>query len=350
VGWGHAAALSRARTIRRARKFPEPAAAGRRLTGNATDRATPPARARIAEPGRSHAVFHAALNLVRPAALLLAATVATACVGTAGASEPTRSAVPTPKPNPDRVVFRVDWDGGFVAPGTILGRLPQIVVYADGRVIVQGPQIEIYPGPLVPSLQVRALTPEALARLVQLAKDKGLLKDAHYDLAGIADATTTVLTLDIDGRTYRVSAYALMEAGDAAVPGFGGMDEATRAGRAALREFIDGLSGIPEADFSGPWTVFEPTALRLFAAPAGQRPDDVVQPGGPVAWPLADLGRAGAPVGDGSLGFRCQVVAGDDLATVLPLLQSSNALSVFTSGGGEWSLIVRPLLPGETGC
>lgn len=295
-------------------------------------------------------MFRAALRLARPAALLLVAAVATACTGTAGATEPSATPVPSPTPNPDRVVFRVDQDGGFVAPGTILGRLPLIVVYADGRVVMPGPQIEIYPGPLMPALQVRTLTPGALARLVQLAKDKGLLHDAHYDLVGIADATTTVLTLDVDGHTYRVSAYALMEAAidDPALPGTG--DNDATAGRAALRSFIDALTGVPESDFTGPWAGYEPAALRIFASPAGGRPDDMVTPPAPVAWPLGDLGKAGAPVGNGDLGFRCQVVSGADLATVLPLLQDANQLSTFRSGGIDWSLIVRPLLPGETGC
>lgn len=295
-------------------------------------------------------MFRAALTLARPAALLLVAAVATACVATAGASEPSATPVPKPTPNPDRVVFRVDWDGGFVAPGTILGRLPQIVVYADGRVIMPGPQIEIYPGPLMPALQVRTLTPEALARLVQLAKDGGLLNDAHYDFIGIADAVTTVLTLDVDGRVHRVSAYALMEAGADGSDWANDMDEATKAGRAALRSFIDALTGVPESDFTGPPTAVEPTALRLYAAPAGDSPDDAIPAGEPVAWPLGDLGKAGAPVDGGALGFRCQVVTGEDLATVMPLLQAANQLSVMTSGGTGWSLIVRPLLPGETGC
>ena len=291
-----------------------------------------------------------ALRLARPAALLLVAAVATACTGTAGAAGPSATPVPSPTPNPDRVVFRVDWDGGFVAPGTVLGRLPQVVVYADGRVVMPGAQIEIYPGPLMPALQVRTLTPDALARLVQLARDKGLLRDAHYDFAGIADATTTVLAVDIDGRRSTVSAYALMEAGADGSDWADAMDDATKAGRAALREFIDALTGVPESGYTGPWAGYTPTALRIHASPAGPRPDDVVPAGDPVAWPLADLGAAGTPVGDGLLGFRCQVVSGDDLATVRPVLDDANQLTLFRSGGGEWSLIVRPLLPGETGC
>jgi hypothetical protein len=331
-------------------RFPEPPAPDGRQTGNANGSGTNPRPGPDRGTRETSTVFRAAFRLARPAALLLAAVVATACTGTAGAAEPSPSPEPTPSSNPDRVVFRVDWEGGFVAPGTILGRLPQIVVFADGRVVMPGAQIEIYPGPLMPALQVRTLTPDTLARLVQLAKDKGLLVDAHYDFAGIADATTTVLTIDVDGTRSTVSAYALMEAGSASSDWADAMDDATKAGRAALRAFIDALTGVPESEFTGPGAAYEPIALRLYASPAGARPDDgSVAPGEPVAWPLADLG-AGSPVGDGALGFRCQVVSGPDLATVRPVLDTANALTVFRSGGADWSLIVRPLLPGETGC
>jgi hypothetical protein len=288
-------------------------------------------------------VLRAAINLARPAALLLVAAVATACVGTAGAAVPSA----TPAPDPDRVVFRVDWDGGFVPPGVVLGRLPQVVVFADGRVVVQGPQVEIYPGPLMPNLQVRTLTPDALARLVELAKDNDLLRDAHYDVVGIADATTTVLTINLDGTIHTVSAYALAEAGMDDIGGDGTMDEATREGRAALRAFVGALTGLPEADFADAWAPFRPAALRIFTSAAVADPE---LPQAPVAWPLGDLALAGQPVGDGSLGFRCLAVSGDDLATLLPVLGAANALTPFTSGGASFHLVVRPLLPGESGC
>jgi hypothetical protein len=201
---------------------------------------------------------------------------------------------------------------------------------------------------MLPNLQVRTLTPEGLARLVALAKDKGLLKDAHNDYPLIADAATTVLTIHLDGTTHRVSAYALGEAGadDDAVDG-GMIDEATRAGRAALRSFVDALTGIPESDFVGDWAPFEPTALKLIATRVDELPDEA---GNPVAWPIGVIDDAGTVIGDGSLGLRCIDVSDDDLAVLLPVLRGATVVTPFTSGGATFSLIVRPLLPGETGC
>jgi hypothetical protein len=288
-------------------------------------------------------VFRVATRLARPAALLMVAIVAAACVGTAGAA-------PTGKPvKSDQVVFRVSWDGGFVTPEMLLGRLPMVVVYADGRVITQGPQILIYPGPLMPNLLERTLSEEALQRLVDLAREKGLLKTEHYDLPGIADAPDTVLEINLDGKSYRVSAYALAEALD--LEADFDLDQAAIEGRKALREFIDALTSIPEAGFVDEEHPFEISRLQLYAGKAVVVPNSELPGEQPaIDWPLTDLETAGSAVENSPIDVRCQVVEGDELATVLPLLQGANALSTFRSAGELYSMIVRPLLPGETGC
>jgi hypothetical protein len=196
----------------------------------------------------------------------------------------------------------------------------------------------------MPNLQVRTLTPDALADLLELAKENGLLADAGYDFPMIADAATTVLRITVDGVTHTVSAYALGEAGTGLDDG---LPEADVEGRAALRSFIDALTGLPDSAFSDESRAYEAPGLRVFASAFVPQPDADWMP---VDWPLADLGTAGEQVGDESLGFRCQVVSGEDLATVLPLLEGANVATPFRSGGAEWTLTVRPLLPGESGC
>ena len=85
------------------------------------------------------------------------------------------------------------------------------------------------------------------------------------------------------------------------------------------------------------------------------KPADVVEdsvfPGEqpPIAWPLNDLATAGTAIDNPSV-ESCLVVDSDDLATVLPLLQGANQLSVFESEGVFYSLIPKPLYPGEAGC
>ena len=293
-------------------------------------------------------MFRAALRLARPAALLAITAVAAACVGSAGAAGST----PSPKPvDPDKVIFRVSWEGGFVTPEMLLGRLPMVAVYADGRVITQGPVLAIYPGPFMPNLQERTLSEAGLERLIALAREKDLLKDVHYGFPGIADATDTVLEINLDGNSYRVSAYALAEAGfDGEIAPAIELEPAEVEGRAALREFIDALMTIPETDYVDQPHAYEFEALRLYVKPA-----DIVEnsefPGEqpPIAWPLDDLATAGTAIDNPSVD-RCLVVEGDDLATVLPLLQGANQLSVFESEGEVYSLIPQPLYPGESGC
>jgi hypothetical protein len=294
-------------------------------------------------------VFRVALRLARPATLFMIALVATACVGTAGAA-PSGSSSDKPA-DLDRVVFRVSWEGGFVTPETILGRLPIVVVYADGRVVTQGPQIEIYPGPLMPNLQERTLSAAALDRLIELARDKDLLRTIHYEFPLIADAPDTVLEINLDGKSYRVSAYALAEAGTGIEPGADERDTATVEGRAALRAFVDALTGIPASDFVDEEHQIEPDALRIYAGKAVIVPNSELPGEQPaIDWPLGDLATAGEAVNGSLIDVRCQVVNGDDLATVLPLLQAANTLSTFRSEGVLYSLVVRPLLPGESGC
>ena len=293
-------------------------------------------------------MFRAAIRLARPAALLAVAAVAVACVGSAGAAGST----PSPKPvDPDKVIFHVSWDGGFVTPETLLGRVPMVVVYADGRVITQGPVPMIYPGPFMPNLQERTISPDALDRLIALAREKDLLKDVRYDFPGIADAADTVLEINLDGKSYRLTAYALAEAGmEGEMAPAVEVPPADKAGRTAMREFIDALMAIPETDYVDQPHSYAFEALRLYVKPA-----DIVDnsefPGEqpPIAWPLGDLATAGTAIDNPSV-ERCLVVDGVNLATVLPLLQGANQLAVFESEGAFYSLVPRPLYPDESGC
>ena len=293
-------------------------------------------------------MFRAVLGLARPAALLAVAVMAAACVGGPGAAGPTPS--PAPK-DPDKVLFRVSWDGGFVTPEMLLGRLPLVVVYADGRVITQGPVPAIFPGPLMPNLLEQTLSSEALDGLIQLARDKDLLKDVKYDFPGIADAPDTVLEINLDGRSFRLSAYALAEAAGGGVAPPIEVAPADVAGRAAMQEFINALTGISAESFVDQQHQYGFEALRLYVTKAaivensefpGEQP--------PIAWPLDDLATAGEPVENSPIGARCLVVEGDDLATVKPLLEGANQLSVFESKGEFYTLIPRPLYPDESGC
>ncbi len=291
-------------------------------------------------------MFRSVLRFARPSALLLASLSLVACVGSAGAVAPSSSPEPV---NPKTPVFRVSWDGGFVTPEMLVGRMPIVTVFADGRVITNGPVPAIYPGPLMPNLQERTLSQAGLERLIELAREMNLLKTVRYDFPGIADATDTVLDIQLDGKTYRVSAYALAEAGvDVAAPG---LDQATIDGRADLKAFVDALTAIPAGDFFDEEHAYVVDGVRIYAGRAVVVPNSELPGEQPaIDWPLADLATAGVRIDNGVLDLRCQVVEGEELAEVLPILQGANGLQTFRSEGELYSLIVVPLLPGETGC
>ncbi|HEY6056737.1 MAG TPA: hypothetical protein VIV06_01835 [Candidatus Limnocylindrales bacterium] len=298
-----------------------------------------------------------------PAVTLFALAVSIAgCVAGSGATSVPSGAEPSPRPpaspspNPSAspsagpgasLLFRVEWEGGFVAPSALIGRLPIVSVYADGRVITQGPQIEIYPGPILPNLQVRRISQTAIDRLVSLARERELLRDASYDYPGIADATTTVLTLVVDGTTYTQKAYALAEAADVDAT----LLPADREGRAAIRAFIDALENVPSSEVTSPDEPYVALAYRLFVAPAEAVPADPNMVQAPVDWPLpSDLATIGTAWPNGGSFDRCAVVDGPDAATLRPILATANTLTPFVSNGVRYQLIVRPLLPDEAGC
>jgi hypothetical protein len=47
---------------------------------------------------------------------------------------------------------------------------------------------------------------------------------------------------------------------------------------------------------------------------------------------------------------RCGTVEGADAATLTPLFEKANSETHWSSGGKTYHLMVRSLLPGESGC
>ena len=109
-------------------------------------------------------------------------------------------------------MIRVRHEGGFVPPDRLVGRIPQVSVYADGRVITEGPQIAIYPGPALPNLQVQQIDPAKVDQLVEQALAAGVGSGADLGQPGVADAPTTVIEVRTAKGVKTVSAEALSEA------------------------------------------------------------------------------------------------------------------------------------------
>lgn len=251
----------------------------------------------------------------------------------------------------DAMVLRVAWEGGFVMPEELVRRLPLFALLGDGCVVTQGPQIEIYPQPALPNLQQTCLTEDGVQQVLQAAKEAGLLDgDAQYDFPSIADAATTVFTLTANGQTTTVRAYAL---GDATQSTGDKEADAARKKLAELQNKLGDLrSWLPAEAFASEEQPFEVTRMQLVVQPVTDN-GSVATPEGikvqQLDWPLATpLAEIGAPYP--FEGWRCATVEGEDLATLMEQLTTANRITQWHSGDADYTLIARPLLPGERSC
>lgn len=253
----------------------------------------------------------------------------------------------------DELVLRVQVGGGFIPVEFHFTQVPQFSVYGDGRVIFLGPQIEIYPPPALPNLRVLRLSEEGLQQLLAAAGDAGLIGESrHYPNDFVADASTTAFTVNAGGQTAVVTAYALGLDNETVTE-----EEQTELEQivAFVERMIDLTSWLPESAIVEPDDAYQIDRLQavvgaeVFGVTAGAGGTPVP----PVAWPLATpLDVFGEPYEAGGLvdGARCAEITGDDLATLLPILQRANVYTPWQSDGQTYQVLFRPLLPDEPAC
>jgi hypothetical protein len=267
----------------------------------------------------------------------LVALLATGC-----AQRAATGGTPPPATGHD-VVLRIDTVGGFLAPQALLRQLPVFALYSDGRLVVPGPQIEIYPGPALPNLQVRTVSPEGIQAILAAAKAAGLLgPDRHYDAIRVADAPTTIFTVLADGVRHTVSVQAL---GTEQSPDASPEEIAARAKLSALQSKLSDLSSWLPAGSLGKESAYRPVEMRVYVfayAPS----EDLMQK--TVDWPLGSF-QGFQPLPD-QAETRCGTVTGNDLGRVLAAAGQANELTPWMADGERWALVFRPLLPDESGC
>jgi hypothetical protein len=282
---------------------------------------------------------------------LWAATAAlmliSACARTdAGAGAAPDESAPAPNgsspdgPEQAGIVLRMIREGGFVPAEQIPGRVPEVSVYADGRIITEGPQIAIYPGPALPNLQVVQASPDRVAELVKQAVAAGVRGGADFGQPGVADAPSTRIDVVVDGQTQSVSVMALNEAS----PDDPRLTAAQREARTKLAKFAEQLRDLGNSPDAKPYRAERVAAL----AQPWSAPDDGLPSQPPaVAWPGPAL--PGEPLSpDVKLG--CVTAAGADAAKVLDAAAKASQNTPWTSGPEKYRVTFRPLLPDETGC
>jgi hypothetical protein len=253
---------------------------------------------------------------------------------TPSTSAPTTQPTPTTAPGidhpvgADEVVLRIGYEGGFVPVEYAFLNLPTLLVTGDGRLIVQGPVLAIYPGPLLPNVQVRTISEAGIQQLLELAAEHGLLTPREYaNPTNIADAPDTVVTLNVNGETIEHRAYAL------------GISEESDELRAELAAFVTEATGDwlygdnpelgPEMPYTSDTFLIRATAVNDLT---GYEIEPTV-----TDWP-ADL----APLADA---MECTAYPS---AALQATFDQANQLTFFTDDDTQYQLTVKPLLPGDS--
>ena len=276
--------------------------------------------------------------------LALLAVIAAACANEPGGSGDGGIDHPT---GADQVILRLSYEGGFVPIEYGLTQFPSFTLYGDGRIVVPGPQIEIYPGPALPAVNQRIMNEEGVQAIIQAALEAGLGQGDrdHSDFGStvIADASTAVFTFSANGRVSQVSVYALAELPEQP----DGMPDEEFEARTALNDLARRLSALEQwlpRGSVGPEEPFVADGYRLFVGsyrPAEELPQD------PVEWPLTTPLAAG---GGDTAGYACHPVRDEEWASLAPLAREANQLTPWISRGEKFSVLFRPLLPDESGC
>jgi hypothetical protein len=276
------------------------------------------------------------IRAARPALAVALLLTVTACAERGGATRPGAPATPSAAAATEGLVLRVEQTGGFAPPSTVLPRLPIVSVYADGRVITEGPVTAIYPAPALPNLQVREIGPDEVQDVVDRALAAGVAEDADLGTPPVADAFSTRFTLVTTAQTYVREVYALWEA-----PAGSGLTGEQEAAREKLSEFLDPLTAQ-----GGDTVSYAPEAVAAVASPWSDPQDGL--PRSELPWPGPAL--PGEPT-DGPPDVTCVTATGDQAAALLDAARSASAGTPWTTDDGlRWAVTFRPLLPDETGC
>lgn len=232
------------------------------------------------------------------------------------------------------IQLTVTSEGGFAPVESHLDRMPRYVLLADGTLYYQGPVPAIFPGPLLPNVQVTEVTDAQMDEIRELVEELGLpgidelIDDSNAEM--VADATTEFITYYDENGTHRLGVYAL------GITQGGGSTE-----RILATELVQVLD---EATATGDARPYSPDRLQVAAGPL--IPFDDVD-GGVQPWPLE---TAFTNMPDWAMDWRCVEVEGDEVGRLIDLFAEANQATRWDTGDQELTIKARPLLPGEDAC
>jgi hypothetical protein len=279
---------------------------------------------------------------------LAVAALVSGCVTASGAAG-SPSAAPSsgaaqsgsPSPTPNGSFYLRAWQTQALAPQYTFGVLPQVTI--SGGVFINGiiAVPAIYPGPLWVQPVARPISQAGIDAIVAEARKDGLLggKSDFIDQALMGGVDAHLLMV-VDGKTYDLT-------GDPTALSRCNCTNPEPDTAAAFAAFWQKLTGLDMwlPDDLGPSAPYEPTRLAVLATPPSEPASGITA--NQVSWPLATpFSKFGTAMGNET--FRCGVVSGTDLETLLPVVQQSSQITRFEDSEGTVdSLVVRALLPGE---
>jgi hypothetical protein len=261
-----------------------------------------------------------------------------------GAAASTHVPTPTEAPSTSIVGFELRaWITQALPPiGFFPSAGPSVAIDHD-RLITYGPQIAIYPGPLLPNLQQRPISQAGTDVITAAARTAGLL-DGPTDLVGesLPGSQTGHLLFTIDGVEREVFGdptrqIVCITAPCVAPPGT----------PEAFGQFWAQVHDIPSwlgAEL-GPEIPFVPDRLAILLIEPVPEPE--VQPS-IATWPLSTSRAQFGVEWPGSPPARCGVIDGDDLTTALAAFRTANELTIWIDeADARFSVVARPLFPSE---
>jgi hypothetical protein len=277
-------------------------------------------------------------GVLRPAAAVAVVLGLAACAQRGGTAAPATTTATVAPAAAVGLVLRVEYTGGFISPSVLVSRLPIMSVYADGRVLSDGPVEAIYPGPALPNIQETTIDQGTVQDLVNQAMAAGVAETSDLGSPPVADAPSTRFTVVTADETYQREVYALFES---PLEG-GGLTPDQEAARAKLSDLLATLTGVA----AGASEAYEPDAVAAISSPWIDPGDGLAPP--ETAWPGPALpGEPTGPLPD----VGCVTATGDQARALLGAAASANAATPWVGADGtRWSVIFRPLLPDESGC
>jgi hypothetical protein len=239
------------------------------------------------------------------------------------------------------VVLRMEQGGGFVPLGWLVTQAPEFTLYGDGTFLIkplEDPELAGGWGSAQPRFLQGRLDEDSMQALLQFALGPGRLAAAREDYAedGIADASTTIFTINAGGISKVVSIYALSEVSGA------GPDAVDRGGFHDLAELLRSFEERARAGELGEVALYEPTHYRVTLMESfGELPTE------PVEWPWQHITPDDFAAVE-EFGQPQAILPAEDVALLTDVPSGGHPDLAVDYEGTLWLLSVRPLLPDET--